>query len=133
MIAGREGVHIETLSNPEIAEVAHQPRLRAGEIAGLGHFHVAGVPLEYVDRRAGPFGHGGVVRHVVDPGGGGARMGVGDKLELERLRRLHRAQGCSGGRADDGAVGVDLLDRVCNRHAGRAGAMGARAGDRPTN
>ena len=70
-----------------------------------------------------PGGDRRVVGQAVDSCGGGAPMRFEDQRIAERLRRLRRAQSGAVGRGDDAAAGVDLLDRVAERRAGRGGAV----------
>ncbi len=67
----------------------------------------------------------------IAPAAAALRCAVQDQIEIERLRRLHRAKARARRRRDDRAIGVDFLDGVGHGDAGNGGAMRARGGDRP--
>ena len=91
MVAGREGVDVETLADPRLARVCHEPRLGGAQILHGRHLDVGGIAFEHISRRARPFGDRDVVGEVVDAGGRRAPVRRQDQRKGERLRRLHGA------------------------------------------
>ena len=69
VVAGREGVNVEALADPRLAQARREPRLRRFEILHRGHLDVGGIAFEHISRRARPFGDRDVVGEVADAGG----------------------------------------------------------------
>ncbi len=128
MVAGGEGVDVEPLADADVGRLIEQAPLCGAEVVHRRDFHVCRVAVENIGRVARPFGDRRIVGEAVDPGCGGAPMGVEDERVAEGLRRLDCAQGGALGRRDDAALGVDLLDGVAEGRAGRrgAGTLGGR-------
>ena len=131
MVAGREGVDVETLADARLARVSHEPRLRGAEILHGRHLEVGRIALEDIGRRARPFGDRDVVGEIADARGSRAPMRLEDQREAERLRRLHRAQARAGRGGEHPALAVDLLDRVAEPRSRRRRAMACRRLNRP--
>ncbi len=112
VIAGREGVDVETLADADVARRVQQPRLGRAQILHRRHLGVVRVALEDMGRMARPGGDRAVVGQVADAFAARAPMRLEDQIEAEGLRRLHRAQRGAIRRSDDAARAVDLLDRV---------------------
>ena len=79
MVAGREGVDVETLADPRLARVSHEPRLGGAHILHGRHLEVGGIAFEHIGRRARPFGDRNVVGEIDDAGGRRAPMGRQDE------------------------------------------------------
>ncbi len=131
MVAGREGVNVEALADPRLAQARREPRLGRFEILHGGHLDVGGVAFEHISGRARPFSDRDVVGKVADACGGGAPMRFENQREAEGLRRLHGSQRRSRRRREDSAVDIDLLDRVAHWRSGRRRPMPLGGLDRP--
>ena len=90
-------------------------------------------PANVATLMPGPFGQRGVVGEILAAFAGGAAMRLEQRGELERLRRLHRAQLRAVDRAGDMAAGVDALDRVGDLQRRDRGAGFAAGGDGARN
>jgi hypothetical protein len=119
VVAGREGVNIEALADPRLAQTRHEARLGRAEIPHGGHLDVGGIAFEHISRRARPFGDRHIVGEVPDASGGGALMRSEDKGKAKRLRRLHCAERRARRGREHPAVHIDLLDGVAHRRSGR--------------
>src|ERR1700730_7932981 len=87
-----EGMHVVALPDPDIGQIADQPRLGHGEVLADGNLDVRRFALEYMDTMPGPRRDGGIVGEIQGAGRGRFSMRRQDQFETERLRRLHRPQ-----------------------------------------
>src|SRR5262249_6427557 len=85
MVAGAEGVDVEALSGPHIAEACGQKLLGAQKVRARGHLEIPFAAGDEADGKAGALGHGGVVRKLAPARG--AVCGK-DGTEAKALRRL---------------------------------------------
>ena len=125
MIAGPEGVDVIALARSHIFKRADEFGLGHGEILRSGDLHIGLLAFENINGMAGPFRDRRVVGEAGLPGFRGLAMSGEDEIELERLRRLHRAQAFARRCRDNAALRVDLLDRIGQRKPRHGGAMRA--------
>ena len=126
--AGREGVDVETLADPDLGDIRGQPRLGLAQILHRRHFHIIEFAVEDEDGVSSRLGDRRVVGQI---GAGGVAVRLEDQIEAESLRRLNRAKRRALGRGDDAPFAVDLFDRVGHRRRGHGGAVEPRRLDRP--
>src|SRR6202047_3182524 len=87
-----ERMHVVALPDPDIGEIAHQPRLGHGEVLAGGNLRVRCFPGEDMDAMPGPRRDGGIVGEIQSARRGRFSMRGQDQIETERLWRLHRPQ-----------------------------------------
>ena len=131
MIAGPEGMDVIALTRSHIFKRADEFGLGHGEILRIGDLHIVLLAFENMNGMPGPFRDRRVIGQAGLPGFRGLAMSCKDEVELERLRRLHRAQAFARRRRDDAALRIDLLDRIGQRKPRHGGAMFVRRGLRP--
>ena len=120
MIAGAEGVHVETLADADIALPRGEQPLGRGEILGGRHLQIVLAAVDDQRREARRLGDCGVVGQLTADGGA---VGGEDRVEVKSLRRLGPPQARSG-RPSRRMPALDALDRVAERQAGiAAGAL----------
>src|SRR5271166_102512 len=92
VVARTESMHVIALTDPDILEIADEPRFGNREIFGAGDFHIACIPLKNMDAMSSPFGDGRIVGETVGACGGGLSMCGENEIKIKRLRRLHGPQ-----------------------------------------
>src|SRR6476646_4378269 len=120
MIAGTEGMHIQSRAGTHIAESVRLDSFRAGEIFRCSEFDVAGFTGEYAHFYAGPFGERGVVGKIAAALCSSASMRFKQRREGESLRCLHQADEVAVKGCLNDARLVDPFDGVVYRQGGNS-------------